>query len=636
MARETSRARGRAARLAHPVCALAAALACDATTAATHLAASQLADLSLEQLANIVVTSVSRREQRVSDAAAPVYVITGDDIRRSGVRTLPEALRLAPNLQVARADANQYAVTARGFGNVLANKLLVMIDGRTVYSPLFSGVFWETRDVMLEDVERIEVVSGPGTTLWGTNAVNGVINVVTRNASATQGALIAAGGGNRDWSASLRYGAAAGAGHYRMYARAIGLDDTERANGTSVDDASRRARAGFRYDRGGAGDSLTVAGDAYAGEIDQPGSGRDIAGGNVRAHLQRSIAGAVVDVRAFYDYTHLDQGTFRENLDAFDVDAQARFTVQGHSLVAGGGYRLQRDRTRATGPQVFIPPDRNIDTAYLFVHDEYALLPTVALIGGLKVEHNEYTGVEWLPDARIRWQPDEAVTLWASASRAVRTPSRIDRELFTPGQPPFLLNGGPDFDSEVANVFQFGVNGRVAPRFSYAATAFRHEWKRLRSLAPFPGGGLAFANHIEGSTSGVEGWATWNPLDTWRLSAGGTLLRQRLHVRPGAVDLGGLASLGNDPKRSFVFRSSLDLPHRQELDVIVRYVGERPNPLVPAYTAVDLRWAWHVNDRLELSLTAENLTDSRHAEWGVPANRVEFERAFFAKLVARL
>jgi iron complex outermembrane receptor protein len=624
-----------ARRFARSACACAVALAVEAQAAAPqHLA--QLADLSLEQLADIVVTSVSRREQRLADAAASVYVITGDDIRRSGVRTLPEALRLAPNLQVARADANQYAITARGFGNVLANKLLVMIDGRTVYSPLFSGVFWEARDVMIEDVERIEVVSGPGTTLWGTNAVNGVINVVTRTARATQGGLIAAGGGNRDWATSLRYGGAAGTGHYRVYARAVGLEDTERADGASVDDASRRARIGFRYDRGEPGDALTVAGDAYTGDIDQPGGEREIAGGNLRAHLQRALGGALVDVRAYYDYTHLDQGTFRENLDTFDIDAQARFNVHGHRLVAGGGYRLQRDRTSGTGSQVFVPADRSIDTAYLFVHDEYALTPQVALIGGIKVEHNEYTGVEWLPDLRIRWQPVDAVTLWGAASRAVRAPSRIDRELFTPARPPFLLNGGPNFDSEVANVFELGIHGRPAPRVSYSATAFRHEWKRLRSVAPFPGGGFAFANDIEGSTSGLEGWATWSPLDGWRLSAGGTLLRQRLHVRPGAVDLGGLAALGNDPERSFVFRSSLDLPHRQELDLIVRYVGERPNPLVPAYTAVDLRWAWHVNDRLELSLTAENLTDARHAEWGPAGNRVEFERAFFAKLLARL
>jgi iron complex outermembrane receptor protein len=597
-----------------------------------------LADLSLEQLADIVVTSVSRREQRLAEAPASVYVITADDIRRSGVRSLPEALRLAPNLQIARADANQYAITARGFGNVLANKLLVMIDGRTIYSPLFSGVFWEAHDVMLENVERIEVISGPESTLWGTNAVNGVINVITKTAKSTQGALVAAGGGNRDWSAATRYGGEAAGGHYRLYARVLGLEDTERANGTSVDDAARRARIGFRYDGGDATDQFSVIADAYTGEIDQPAGQRDIAGGNALVRWRRTLAsGAIVDVQAYWDRTKLDQGTFREDLDTFDVDAQARFAAGArNTLIAGGGYRLQRDRTGNGTGQAFIPADRNLDTGYLFVQDEYEASDSLALIGGIKVEHNEYTGAEVLPNVRVRWQPLSDLMLWTAASRAVRSPARVDRELFAPGQPPFLLNGGPDFEAEVANVYEIGVRGRVAPRMSYSLTFFHHDWDRLRSLEPAQGGGLAFANGIEGTTSGVEAWATWQPTDGWRLSAGGTLLRQRLHPRPGVVDLGGLAALGNDPKRNFVLRSSHDLPHGHELDVIVRHVGERPNPVVPAYTALDLRWGWHVNDRVEVSLTLENLTDTRHPEWGVPANRVEFERAFFAGLSVRL
>ena len=598
----------------------------------------QLADLSLEQLADIVVTSVSRREQQLSDAPASVYVITADDIRRAGVRSLPEALRLAPNLQVARADANQYAITARGFGNVLANKLLVMIDGRTVYSPLFSGVFWEAHDVMLEDVDRIEVVSGPETTLWGTNAVNGVINVITKPAQATQGTLVAGGGGNRDWQASARYGGVAPGGHYRLHARFTDLADTERANGTSVFDASRRARIGFRYDGTGDRNAWTVIADAYTGDIDQPGGGRDIDGGNLLVRWQRTLEnGAALDVQAYYDRSRLDQGSFRDDLDTFDVDAQARMRIANrHMLVAGGGYRLQRDRTRGGAAQVFVPADRDLHTAYAFAQDEYEAGDTVALIGGIKVEHNSYTGAEFLPNLRLRWQAMRDLVVWAAASRAVRAPSRIDREFFVPGAPPFVLNGGPDFASEVANVYEAGVRGQLAPRLSYSLTAFHHDWKRLRSVEPRPGVGLVFANGIEGSTRGVEGWATLYPMPGWRLSGGGTLLRQRLHPRAGVVDLGGLAALGNDPKHSFVVRSSHDLPHRQELDVMLRYVGERPNPVLPAYTAVDIRWGWHVNERVELSLVAENVGDARHAEWGAPGNRVELERAYFAKVLVRL
>lgn len=598
----------------------------------------QLADLSLEQLADIVVTSVSRREQRLADAAASVYVITAEDIRRAGVRSLPEALRLAPNLQVARADANQYAITARGFGNVLANKLLVMIDGRTIYSPLFSGVFWEAHDVMLEDVDRIEVVSGPETTLWGTNAVNGVINVITKPAQATQGMLVAGGGGNRDWQGSVRYGGVAPGGNYRLYARVTGLEDTERANGTSVVDASRRARIGFRYDGADGRHQWTVLADGYTGDVDQPGGGRDLEGGNLLVRWQHTLAnGTALDVQAYYDRSSLDQETFRDSLDTFDIDAQARTRLAArHTLVTGGGWRLQRDRTHGGAPQAFIPANRTLNTAYVFAQDEYEASDTVALIGGLKVEHNTFTGAEVLPNVRIRWQAAKDLTLWAAASRAVRAPSRIDREFFVPGAPPFLLNGGADFAAEVANVFEAGARGWIAPRLSWSLTAFRHEWDRLRSIEPRPPAGLVIANGIEGSTSGVEAWATLFPLAGWRLSGGGVVLRQRLHPDAGVVDQGGLAALGNDPRHTLVIRSSHDLPGRQELDLMLRHVGARPNPAVPAYTALDVRWGWRAADNVEISLVAENVGDARHAEWGVPGNRVEFERAYFAKILVRL
>ena len=598
-----------------------------------------LADLSLEQLSNIVVTSASRREQRVADIPSSIYVITSDEIRRAGVRTLPEALRLAPNLQIARADANQYAVTARGFGNVLANKLLVMVDGRTVYSPLFSGVFWESRDIMLEDIERIEVLDGPQTTLWGTNAVNGVINVITKPAEATQGSLLALGGGNRDAVAAVRHGGTTGnGGHYRIYARGIDVQDTHRADGVSVDDASRRARVGFRYDGPAGRDLVTAQGDAYTGDIDQGTGHRDIAGGNLLARWQRTLDnGDAITVQAYYDRTQLDQGTFREDLDTFDVDVQGRFQFgPRHLVIAGGGYRHQRDRVRNSPAQAFLPPNRDLDTGYAFVQDEFALTEHLSLIGGIKVERNDYTGGEILPNVRARWQvaPDHMV--WGAVSRSVRAPSRIDRELFVPGQAPFLLAGGPEFDSEVANVYEVGSRGRFAPRISYSVTAFRHEHDRLRSLEPSGAGNLVFRNGIEGSTTGIEAWATYHPTDRWRLSAGGIEMRQRLHPAPGVVDQGGVAALGNDPKRSLVFRSSLDFADRQELDVLVRHVGARPNPAVPSYTAVDLRWGWRVTTQVELSLTLENLTDHKHPEWGPAANRVEIARAGYLKLLVQL
>ena len=597
-----------------------------------------LAELSLEQLSNIVVTLAARREQRLADAPASVYVITADDIRRSGARTLPEALRLAPNLQVARADANQYAITARGFGNVLANKLLVMIDGRIVYSPLFSGVFWEAQDVMLEDVERIEVLDGPATALWGTNAFNGVIHVVSKPARATQGTLLVAGGGNRDRAASARHGGmTANGGHFRIHGLALDIEDTHRAGGVSVNDASKRGRAGFRYDGPAGRDALTLQGDAYRGDIDQGAGNRDISGGNFLVRFERALGGSdSVAVQAYYDRAALDQNNFHERLATFDVDVQGRFQLDAKQLLTiGAGHRHQRDRVTNSAEQAFLPPDRNLDTAYAFVQDEIAITDRVAFTAGLKLEHNEYTGLEFLPSVRLRFQASPDHMAWAAVSRAVRAPSRIDRELFIPGRPPFALAGGPEFQSEVSNVVEGGVRGRFGSALSYSATVFRHEHDRLRSLEA-SSAGLVFRNGIEGHTSGIEGWLTFYPTPVWRLTAGGIELRQRLRAAPGVVDVGGLAALGNDPKRAYVLRSSLDIARDHELDVLVRHVGERPAPVVPSYTAVDVRWGWRLSPRVELSLTLENLTDDRHAEWGAPANRVEFERAWFLKVAVGL
>jgi len=325
-----------------------------ADTHAATLAASDFADLTLEQLGNIVVTSVSRREEALGAAAASVYVITSEDIRRSGATSLPEALRLAPNLNIARADANQYAISARGFNNTLANRLLVLIDGRIVYSPLFSGIFWEAQDVMLPDVERIEVISGPGATLWGANAVNGVINLITRPAAATQGALVSAGAGNRDRGGAVRYGGSIGSGHFRVYGRHFDRAHTERANRSSVLDSSGRSQAGFRADWGGNGREFTLQGDVYQGDIEQlAGGSRDLGGANVLARWseQRSD-GRILRAQAYYDRVERDQpGSIREVLDVVDIEVeQGLVPAEGHQLL-GAAVTV----THATGSRTWAP-----------------------------------------------------------------------------------------------------------------------------------------------------------------------------------------------------------------------------------------------------------------------------------------
>ena len=597
-----------------------------------------LADLSLEELGDVVVTSVSRRQERLAVAPASIYVITREDIRRAGVTSLPEALRLAPNLQVARADTNQYAISARGSNATLANKLLVLIDGRIVYTPLFSGVFWEAQDTLLEDIDRIEVISGPGATLWGANAVNGVINVITRPASATQGAVVGAGGGNLERGGFARYGAKVGSQtSFRVYGKVIDRDHSQLTDGRPIRDESELAQVGFRLDSGDVTRSYTVQGDAYRGQIDQAPSERDIRGANLLGRFTQSLANdSRLVVQAYYDHTFRDHpGTFRESLDIFDIYLQYGFVpFESHTLLVGGGYRHARDQVTNPAIQAFLPADKNLNWSHLFLQDEIALGHGVKATLGVKVEDNTYTGAEVMPNARIAWQPADDRLVWAALSRAVRAPSRIDREFFVPATAPFLLAGGPNFESEIANVAEIGYRASIANRFTGSITGYWHDFDRIRSLEPRPGG-LMFENKIDGRTYGVEAWAEYRPIDRWRLSAG--LVRQRVKFErePDSNDTAGLASAGNDPSGWWQLRSNFDLLPNVDLDVRARRISSLPNPYVPAYTAIDFRIGWRPWRQLEASLSIQNAFDPGHAEWGPAVNRAEFERAFFVQLVWR-
>jgi iron complex outermembrane recepter protein len=602
-----------------------------ASALAQEQLAANLADLSLEELANVQVTSVSRRAERLADAAASVFVISGEDIRRSGVTSLPEALRLAPNLQVARVDARQYAIAARGFNNTIANKLLVLIDGRTVYTPLFSGVFWDAQDVFLEDVERIEVISGPGGTLWGTNAVNGVINVITRPAARTPGAFAFAGGGNLEAGVGARYGTAlAGDGGLRVYGKAFDRDNTRRADGSDVADGWTNAQAGFRADLG----DVTVQGDAYRAGIDQAVFGDiRVSGGNLLARWARELGGDRVQVQGYIDHTDREiPGTFAQHLNTYDVELQHALAAwRDHSLTWGAGYRYSRDHAAGAATLAFIPADRSLNWSNLFARDEIALRRNVRFTLGARVERNPYTGNEFLPSARLAWRPDERRLVWAAASRAVRAPARLDRDLFSPPQPPFVLAGGPDFRSEVSKVFELGYRATPGHRISYSLTAFHARHDHLRSLEPAGGGALVIGNEMEGKTTGLETWASLQLARAWRLSAGALLLDQDLQPKPGSADM-NTAAAGNDPNRQFHLRSTLDLAGGQQLDIMLRHVGRLPSPVVEAYTAVDARYAVRLRRELELSATVQNLFDRSHPEFGAATTRSEIERGVFLRL----
>jgi iron complex outermembrane recepter protein len=599
-----------------------------------------LADLTLEQLSNIVVTLVSRRNETLSDAAASVYVISSDDIRRSGVTSLPEALRLAPNLQVARADANQYAVTARGFNSTLANKMLVMIDGRTVYSPLFSGVFWEAQDVLLDDVDRIEVVSGPGGTLWGINAVNGVIHVVTRSGGDTRGGLLKGGVGTEDRIAAARYGGRIGKADVRLYTQYRENENTERPDGTEILDASDRIQAGFRADWTTAAAVLTLQGDAYRSDIEQPIQEREIRGANVLARWTKNLKdGQSLRVQGYYDYTEREQpGAIHEVLGTYDIELQHGFhPAARHNVLWGGGYRYQPDRVENLTPALaFHPADRILRAANVFAQNDVTLRENLTLILGIKLEYNDYTEFEYLPNVRLAWKPEETRLLWGAWSRAVRAPSRIDRELYSPASPPHVVvAGGTEFDSEISHVFELGYRDQITEAFTLAATAFRHDHEGLRSLEPSPAGPV-FDNGIEGTVTGVETWGSYRTGQSWRVSAGFVYQEKDLDVTEGFTALGGTSPLGNDPNHWWMVRSTLTVLRNVEIDALARYVGSLPQPHVPSYIAVDGRLGWALDERAEIALRGRNLLDSHHAEWGAPATRPEMERAVFAEVKLRI
>ncbi|WP_186510849.1 TonB-dependent receptor plug domain-containing protein [Caenimonas sedimenti] len=625
-----------------PAAARRRSLACGLLALAPLALAAQtapsLTDLSLEQLSSIEVTSVGKRVQRLADVPGSVYVINQEDIRRSGAVTLPEVLRLAPNLHVARADANQYAISARGFNSVLANKMLVLVDGRTMYSPLFSGVFWESLDLVLEDIERIEVLSGAGGTLYGSNAVNGVINIVTRNAAETTGTLLKSGAGNRENLLAGRWGGSPHPDvHWRFYAKRLNMDETHNAAGAPIRDSSQRNAAGFRADHARGKDQWTLQGDVYQAELTQGPTERRISGTSLLGRWARDIApGERAQLQAYFDRANRDQpGSVDDRLDTIDIEFQhTSRPLERHDFLWGAGYRRQEDSLRNLAPAQLqlLPNHRRMNLWNVFAQDEFALTPDIRFTAGLKAEHNSYTGLEWLPNARVAWQATPQSLLWAAVSRAVRVPSRVDRDAFTPQ----LNLGGPNFDSEIARVAEIGWRSQPSAAVSYSVTLFHHDFDRLRSVDTQPGG-LGFGNSYEGQLTGVEAWGRWKVSDTLRFDAGYVHQKLKLAARAGTAPLpGGQSQLGNDPRNRVNLGLSWDVAPKLELDARLRHVGSLPLPAVPSYTALDLRVGWHVRPGLELSLTARNVGDRRHPEWGAPGSRAELERAIFLKAVWRL
>ncbi len=595
-----------------------------------------LKQLSIDQLMNIEVVSVSRRPERLGQTASAIQVITQGDIYQSGASSLPEALRLATNLQVAQVDSRQWAINARGFNSTTANKLLVLIDGRIVYTPLFSGVFWDVQDVPLSEIDRIEVISGPGATLWGANAVNGVINVITKDAKDSQGVTLVGGGGTElRGFGSARYGGTLGTRtHYRIYGKGFGRDPTVLPNGQNAPDDWHMGQGGFRVDwDASTSNRVTVQGDLYDGRIGQLTAGDiDVSGGNVMAKWAQTIsANSDIGIQLYYDRTHRNiPGTFGEDLDIYDLDLQHHALVgTRHDVVWGAGFRMFSDRVRNTPGFAFLPPVVTREWFTAFVQDEIALRPNrLHLTLGTKAEHNEYTGFEIQPSGRVNWTRSPSTTLWAAISRAVRTPSRIDRELFVPAQAPYLLAGGPNFDSEEELAYELGYRHQHGPWLLSLATFYSH-YHGLRSIEQAPGpDSLVIGNGQDGESYGAELSANYRVSDRWRLRAGYTELRVHIWPTPGSTDASHGATESQAPDRQLFLNSSADLPAHLRLDGVFRYIGELPNGL-PAYAELNARLTWQPVAAVDLSIVGQNLLHKRHPEFGSPTARRGIERGVY-------
>lgn len=610
-------------------------------------ATDQMADLSLEQLSGIVVSSVSRQETSLASAPASVFIINASDIRRSGARTLPEALRLAPNLHVARADARSYAISARGFNSVFSNKLLVLIDGRSVYSPLFSGVYWDAQEVVMEDIARIEVISGPGATIWGVNAVNGVINVITHGAAATQGGLLKASAGAHERGQTFRYGGRLDNGTWmRVYAKNVEIDDSINAAGTSLDKGLRRRQAGFRADMEVARGQLTVSGDAYQGHLKQIDTrGVLTTGANLVARYQgKTAGGGDLRVHAIVDHTQRDQSTsYSQRLNTAEVEAQHGLRLGSHSIVWGGGYRHSWDRITNSPAVGFLPPSLDMSWANLFAQDEFALTEQLRATAGMKVEYNHYTGNELLPNLRLAWSPDQRHLVWGSLARTVRAPSRSDRDLYSPSSPinlggtmRYFLAGGPDFQSEVARVAELGYRAQPHQQLSWSATLWWADYDRLRTLEPQRAAASIVRNLGEGQTRGIEMWARWTVTPRWRVDAGAVVQSIATGISPDSRDVSserGVAT--NDPRRRFTLRSSHELSAASQLEWSLRYVGALPEPHVPSYHELDINWVWTPRPDIDIILSGQNLLHKHHAEFGEARGTSVVQRALMLSAAYR-
>ena len=644
-------------RRRHALCAMlwAAMTSLPAAEPAATASGRNLADLSMEELMNETVTSVSKKEQLLFDAAAAISVVTNDDIRRSGATSITEALRLVPGMDVASVNASQTAVSARGFNSLYANKLLVLVDGRTIYSPMFAGVFWDQQQVMLDDVDRIEVIRGPGATIWGANAVNGVINVVTRDARETQGGLLYGGGGDVPQTlAGARYGGQIGEHtYYRVYGSEQSRNDYRLSNGGAAHDSGSSQQGGFRLDHYPTADTHAT----WQSEVtttDFADRASDAYNVNTLGRWTRDGADrSSMEVQAYYDRTHRNDSTgVNSTVDTVDFTLQHRLGIgERNDVIWGLGYRFVDGKVAQTNPFILIrDPTFSQQLFSAFAQDEIKLVPDkLTLTMGSKLEHNDYTGFEIQPSIHLVFKPADKQTLWAAVSRAVRTPDIIEAtSTFAPLYgAPFIGPGGgiyvptvvgnPDVSAERLWACELGWRIQPTSRVSVDLALFYNDYQNIITVGSIPTfvsgvpvgtAEFPWANDLSGQTYGGEGSVTVAPTDTWRLTAAYSLLVARIEgTQPFAEN-----NERSAPKHQISLRSAYDFNKRLSLDGQLRYVDSILG--VPAYLTADIRLSYRPNDQLEFSLVGQNLLAPRHPEQANAAfiSAAEVPRSFYGKI----
>jgi iron complex outermembrane receptor protein len=628
-----------------------------------------LATLSLDDLLQLEVTSVSRRAQRISAAPAAVTLITNDEIRRSGMTTIPDLLRMVPGLHVANIDANKWAVTARGFNGEFANKLLVMIDGRSVYTPLFAGVFWDVQDALFEDIDRIEVIRGPGGTLWGANAVNGVINIITKPSSESQGLFLEAGGGNQEQGfGSARWGGALRDDfHYRAYFKGFNRANNELSSGDEANDAWHQVRTGGRIDWNVTPEtSFTLQGDYYDGAsdssmIDNPiafplgrPATRDVSGWNVLARWTHDFSeDSEGSLHFYYDRTKRHEFLFEELRQRIDIETQHFFRpISWAGITWGAGYRRDWDDFQGLTPIVTLKDCcRRTYIASTFVQGEFDVIEDLFRFTiGSKFEYNSFSKFEYQPSVRFLLTPHEEHTFWAAISRAVRTPDRAETDILitTPAGPGTLriIEGRRGLDSEKLLAYEAGYRAHPLDWLHFDIATYFNDYDELVSdeeetetpCAPFATCILeSFENRGNAYGWGVETSVTWSHFDWWRVVLNYTYMKLELRTDDSSTDPDYELAEGDHAEHQFSILSRLDLPMDFELDTQLFYVGRVRNQGVDPYFRFDVRLGWKPFDAVEFSLAGQNLTARRHDEYGsgTTAFASEVPRSIYGKVSIR-